>query len=233
MPTTEKLIEYDAREMWLDYGLTWPAERKRQYLLREDIIKPLSTDGMVWPSARDEQAATERDRLAALAALPYRDPAEELPHWDWHVTQDLWVLYLYMQQQPVAKPYWLVAISVLTSNPLTGEPARFTDMMRYLEAASPQPPERDPAYLPLGFDVSDGSLLSGLSNCGYTDDEVQGARDRWAKCLNQYHLFDDPTIAWQFKEFSDRRVPEHQPFYVFGLWLVEQVTEGTSQTPDR
>lgn len=80
----------------------------------------------------------------------------------------------------------------------------------------------------LGFDVADGSLLSALMNCGYLDPaEALGMRSRWASHLNGFHLFEDQAAANEFKQVSERRVPEHCPFFVCGLW--EQVSSEDSQ----
>jgi hypothetical protein len=197
--------------MWQSFDeKTWPQSRRREYLLRQDILKPLSTDGMVWASIRYMEPTN-----------PGVWPGGER-YSDWY-PQDLRFLRQYVKRQDISGPYWIIGISVLTSNPLTGEQVPFSDVMNYLMAASPKPATRDAAWPLLGFDVSDGALLSGLSNCGYKPEEIKTVRGRWAAHLNRYHLFVDAGVAWQFKEFTDGRVPEHQPFYVFGLWLIEQV----------
>jgi hypothetical protein len=72
----------------------------------------------------------------------------------------------------------------------------------------------------LGYDVADDVFLSGLSNCGYTDDEKSALRPKWAPHLNKYHLFDDANIAYEFKTIADARVCEHAPFFVFGIYLL-------------
>jgi len=38
--------------------------------------------------------------------------------------------------------------------------------------------------------------------------------------LNEHHLFNEIDPARLFKEWADRRVPEHAPFFVFGLYIV-------------
>jgi hypothetical protein len=74
-------------------------------------------------------------------------------------------------------------------------------------------------YTFLGFDISDWGLISGLSNCGLDPDEtLTGYRHQWGPRLNRHHLFDNYNDAHRFTGFSDRRVPEHAPFFVFGLW---------------
>lgn len=221
MNPTEKLIEFDAREMRPNFGDTWSAERRRQFLLRQDIDKPLSTDTMIWPSVRDEPPASEQERLEALAVLEDPSPAAALEYWDWYIRQDLRVLRRFVQREAMPSPYWIIAISLVASNPLTGELDPFADGFGYLDAASPAPAKRESGWELLGYDVSDSYLLSGLSNCGYSEDEQRIAATTWATHLNRYHLFDDPAAAWRFKEFTDGRVREHQPFHVFGLWRIE------------
>jgi hypothetical protein len=75
----------------------------------------------------------------------------------------------------------------------------------------------------LGFDVSDGSLLSGLSNCGYSKRDIPALRMRWAPYLNAHHLFDDLKQAYEFRDQSNQRVLEHAPFFVYGLWFIKEV----------
>lgn len=80
----------------------------------------------------------------------------------------------------------------------------------------------DPGWQRLGYDVSDTWRLSGLSNCGYLSDEIDDLREEWGPHLNLYHLFEDVERAWDFRSLTNWRVPEHAPFYVYGLYLVEQ-----------
>jgi hypothetical protein len=72
----------------------------------------------------------------------------------------------------------------------------------------------------LGFDIADGGFISGLSNCGYEDAERDGLAAEWAQYLNRRHLFDDLQRAFQFRELTNARVPEHAPFFVIRLWLI-------------
>ena len=83
------------------------------------------------------------------------------------------------------------------------------------------PGARPPEWPFLGFDVSDGSLLSGLSNCGYYPDELSTLRPQWQSRLNAWHLFEAREDAFEFRSLADKRVTEHAPFFVFGLYLVE------------
>lgn len=81
----------------------------------------------------------------------------------------------------------------------------------------------DLAWLPLGWDIVDGDI-SGLSNCGYNPDEDPGAaRATFGRQLNAHGLFDDLSGAQAFRAETARRVPEHAPFTLHRLYLVESI----------
>ena len=79
------------------------------------------------------------------------------------------------------------------------------------------PGVREPSWQLLGYDVADPGI-SGLSNCGYTDEERPAAVARWGPLLNEHHLFRRVEDADAFRVYSDARVSEHAPFFVLGLW---------------
>ena len=106
------------------------------------------------------------------------------------------------------RSYAIVALSIL---PVPAYP----DGLRHL--AAPEPPAVDDTWTRLGYDVSDGALLSGLSNSGYAARDVRALRSVWEPQLNEHHLFDDAARALEFRVLAERRVPEHAPFFVFGL----------------
>jgi hypothetical protein len=70
----------------------------------------------------------------------------------------------------------------------------------------------------LGYDIADSAFTSGLSNCGY----INGEQKYTSQGLNEHHLFINVEDALRFKEYSDRRVKEHAPFYVYGLYLISE-----------
>ena len=117
-------------------------------------------------------------------------------------------------------PCWVIAVTILLDDCDKRELIRMDE----LDAIIPPriPPEVHPSWLLLGYDVADEGLLSGLSNCGYDPvyDGLESIRARWGPHLNVFHLFNDHSEAYEFKQFSDRRVEEHAPFYVYGLWLI-------------
>jgi hypothetical protein len=88
----------------------------------------------------------------------------------------------------------------------------------------PTPESLDPIgpaaerYDLLGYDVADYWQLSGLTNCGYSPEEAASLAPVWAPRLNQWHLFDDPDDAEAYADVTEKRVPEHAPFYAYGIY---------------
>lgn len=83
---------------------------------------------------------------------------------------------------------------------------------------------RDPSapaverYDLLGYDVADYDLLGGLTNCGYTPGEAASLAPVWAPLLNEWHLFGNPDDAVAYAAVTARRVPEHAPFFGYGIY---------------
>ena len=70
----------------------------------------------------------------------------------------------------------------------------------------------------LGYDVADWYLLGGLTNCGYKPAEAASLAPVWAPLLNKWHLFDNPEDATAFAAVTEERVPEHAPFFAYGIY---------------
>lgn len=214
----DRLLGFDAREMWIDVGFLWPEERRSGFLLREDVSKPLSTDIIVWPSIFDygdgiAMPNAERERYGMVGL--------EVPSWI-GANVGLWEDLTRMQRHIVdstksnAKPHWVIAVSWFSKD---GFSKGGSICGPHLEPTSPS--VRDGAWNFLGFDVSDGSLLSGLSNCGYGEEDIRVLRPRFQPYLNENHLFSDLAKAFEFSDLTNQSVPEHAPFFVYGLWLIE------------
>jgi hypothetical protein len=89
-----------------------------------------------------------------------------------------------------------------------------------LPAGPTWPMKVDPAWERLGWDVVDGVFPSGISNCQFRPEEVLQWRDGWAERFNGHHLFDELPVAFAWRDQCAKRVPEHAPFSVMGLYLV-------------
>ncbi|HMD91793.1 MAG TPA: hypothetical protein VKG80_04045 [Trebonia sp.] len=74
------------------------------------------------------------------------------------------------------------------------------------------------SYDLLGYDVADYWLLSGLTNCGYSPEEAAALASAWAPLLNEWHLFGNLEDATAFAAVTAKRVPEHAPFYAYGIY---------------
>ena len=93
----EVLYEYDVREMWLDWRKEWDQSRKDLFLVRQDIVKPLSADGWGgWKSFDD--LIEDMDFLDTLTDLSRIKK----------FLKDTW---------KNKKPCWLVAITELSEEP--------------------------------------------------------------------------------------------------------------------
>ncbi len=62
----ELLLGFDAREMWLEFSEDWSEERQRLFLLRRDIIKPLSAHTVTWRSVFDAQTSPCNHQSGAI-----------------------------------------------------------------------------------------------------------------------------------------------------------------------
>lgn len=201
MSVPDLLLGYDAREAWLNFQDTWSAERRQSHLLRQEIVKPLSVDSDVWPSVFELVPRLTR------------------PDWTGYVQ------YLWSDLQALtrvvgtgasreAEQVSCIAVELVSSTTSGTMLAVWQD--RVQAVAPPRLAELNRRLA--GYDVADYFLLSGLTNCGspqWTDPQV------WSSVLNQYHLFQDADTAVGFKAEADKHVPEHAPFFVFALWLIE------------
>jgi hypothetical protein len=197
------ILGFDARERWCPRDRLWPGDRRANYLLRPEVDRPLSADVLAWPSV----FADPQLDLVGLDDLHLGSaglPAPGMRGW----VQDLWADLAALRAALGSagdRAYDVIAIT-------TAAPWHFD-----VPASAPAAPAAD--WQPLGYDVVDGWLLSGLTNCGYADHEDIGAwRRRWADRLNGHHLFDELEPAQAFAAATARRVREHAPFHACRIW---------------
>lgn len=209
----EELLGFDAREAFLDPSRTWGASRRDLHLLRDDVEKPLSVDALVWPSLfGDGLSEKEEQALQSKLVKPpdWRGPNGAL----WENLEQMRAL---LTSSKAAGEHWIIAVSWHSddgfSSASSGGP--------YREKTNPG--VRNTNWQLLGFDVADAGMLSGLLDCGYENSERQTLRGQWSSSLNVHHLFTDLDKAFSFRDLSNHRVPEHAPFFVYGLWrLLEE-----------
>jgi hypothetical protein len=210
MKSGEELIGFDAREMGIEPDAAWNQERRSIYLISTDVDKPLSTDVLVWPPVLDMEKYLNLYQDSWIEFLNLWSNLSELKK------------CLISAQEPAEKPSWIIAVTLLSGVLSEKEKATWAPML-----PTTVPPRCNENWPLLGYDISDLALLSGLSNCGYDEDQIQSLRDRWGPHLNRFHLFTDSYQANEFKLMTDDRVTEHAPFFVYGLYLIEKVKKNS------
>ena len=201
----EALLGFDAR-VFLGVSPEWTTNRRRRFLLRDDVRRPIATDTAVWPSVfGDGLSEAERERLgvANMNIPAWRGPNRNL--WD-DLERMRGVLHGVATTHQVISVSW-VSWDAFSRRSITGAP--------YLETMTPA--ILGAGWSMLGLDIADGSLTSGLSNCAYSANDRAKLRRRWASRLNEHHLFDDVAAALEFSDVTEKRVPEHAPFFVYAL----------------
>lgn len=187
-------IGFDVRAAPTVVDPLWNEARRSRFLLRDDVVRPLAVDQQVW-----------RSQFLASENLEWRGV---LDHWS-----DLAAMCESARAKGVDGS--LVSTVVVWDFLTSQERQRWAS-----ERLEPtQPAILGQEWQLLGFDVADSWLISGLSNCGYVDNEREEWRSRWSEKLNGFHLLADPLDAQIFAEATNRRVPEHAPFFVYGLLL--------------
>ncbi len=207
----EFLLGFDARISWPPEAARWNEPYRELYLLGKEAPDPLSIDTMVWPSVfQSSYGFFEKLTGTKLPLLAVEQEADPCP----------WINLTQMQEalKPLdyAPGYRQIAVSFFTAHPFQ-EPA---NIWPYYQ--EPVPAEIRPEWQLLGYDVADTAPFSGLTNCGYNEpaSEVAELRARWEPELNDHHLFISLEAALEFRLVSNRRVPEHSPFFVYGLYLI-------------
>lgn len=189
----ERVLGYDIREAWCSMERLWPRPRRDLYLLRNDVVKPLSVDVIVWPTVfadgQVEACHLDEPHLGnAGAARPsFVGPC-----------QSLWTDLGAMERAAPLVPSAVIAVIASLDDdefiPLRASPAARWDS--------------------LGFDVADPFLLSGLTNCGRGHDR-EFEREEFGGQLNEHHLFRARDAAVRYAAQCSERIKEHAPFAVY------------------
>jgi hypothetical protein len=198
----QRILGYDLR-VWPPP--VWDEEMRSSFLYRLDAPRILSVDALVWPAPEAREDWLEEHPGGGFLGL--YEEAPELDHvagegtvvitvsvveGDWTDAQR--AAWDGLALEPVADDYAPIGLRLLDEQPMK-EATGVTSF--------------------LGFDVADSGLISGLSSCGGVKDCERAA---FLDQLNEHHLFDDVEAAQAFRIFADGRVPEHAPFFVYGLW---------------
>ncbi len=220
------LLGFDAREMWLPGG-GWDERRKSDFLFRLDVDKPFSIDRAVWRSVIDFHPEVEPSYTGLFTGL-----WESLQHLeDCLDTAETEIGHCLVATFGVS----LTACDALERQTLDdfltgvgpdGLPAESGPL-----SALAEPSAVDDRWRFFGYDVADLAGTSALMNMGFLPgyDDTETLRARWAPDLNALHLFEDHSRAEEFKRYSNRRVAEHAPFYVVGIWRVKEWSPSSTQ----
>jgi hypothetical protein len=164
-----------------------------RWLLRVDVARPLSVDVAIWPPVFPVSAMI--DRRVGFNTVQRNPSSRNGILWD---RLDELQVHLGEPTNRVLPSYAVIAVT------------------SWLAAASTAA-KPDAGWRRLGFDVADQWLDSGLTNM-WSEDALPVARKRYAHQLNEHHLFAVVDDARSFSAYSDRRVTEHDPFMVYGLY---------------
>jgi len=184
------------------------------FLLRPDVEWPLSIDQGVWPSVFYEKPVESPDESSSTIEIDHAF------HNQCEVNLEQLRTY-YDSHRMFAPSGVFTAVELLSEKEANG------DSMSYLIDGNiqcaiplgPTTPERPPdGSVLLGYDVADAGRISGLANCGYTDEQARDLRPVWAQALNSFGLLKTMEEAIRFRAVCDRRVCEHAPFWIYALW---------------
>jgi hypothetical protein len=202
---TAHLVGFDLKLEPASVARAWTGQRRSQYLLRDTVVEPLSVDPMVWPSRfwqPQVPPGTGIPQRLGTVAVPALTPGyNHLGLWESLDRLDAFAA----ATRIAGLPRLLVAIIAWPGD----------------RAEAPGGPGDVPAdvatWPSLGFDVADGSLVSGLVNCGYEPGERETLAEEFGPRLNSSGLLKHIAAAFEFRDVADARVPEHSPFMVFEL----------------
>lgn len=216
------ILGYDARKLWEARFTT--REDKEAFLFRLDVDRVLSVDPASWPSVFPAGGNARPEYVGFFQCL-----WEDLDSLRSHLTKTT---------QIRTKPADVIAVALEADILESADAERWE---KRLKGVSPSPgvtetdlslPHATPAAIAagwslLGYDVCDEWGLSGLADCGFQPDreDVKSLRAAWRPRLNRFHLFDSIDHASAFVRVSNQRVREHAPFFVYGLWRVEELKD--------
>ena len=127
---------------------------------------------------------------------------------------DLWLNLARMRQRLNEGRRKAITIAIELLAPEGVSVDEFPSLLIYTECDPPAVPQ---SSVQLGYDVADDGFWSGLSNCSYTKEDRDSLRPEWRNRINDFGLIRTVEWAHTFKQISDKRVPEHSPFWVFRI----------------
>lgn len=175
----------------------WPGERRAGFLIRPEIESPISVNPGVWP---------------VLA----RNPDENYPLHLWGSVSEILAAFPDAGHCRSDSP----AIVEIAAQATDGRSSAYWEGIPFGRVG---PEDDSAAYavdIPLeslGYDIANRYLVSGLSNCMLSPDELAVIRRDWSRAINPWGLFDDSGLATAYAAACDRLIPEHAPFETYRI----------------
>lgn len=211
-----RLVRFDVRldkEHYLD--AFWDKDHRNRFLLKPDIEWPLSVDPLVWPSVFYSEIFRKASTLpyGSIEVPPSTDDGQ---YW---LNLERMKNY-YGTHKKADSGGVLIGIDLFSEKSLAEDLVPYetrTGIQCALAIGHTVPNELPAGSELLGYDVADASWISGLSNCDYSSEDGNQLRRLWASRLNEFGLLSTLEDATQFKLLSDARVPDHSPFWIYGI----------------
>jgi hypothetical protein len=212
----KKVIRFDVRLLKNAYVATmWDRAHRDQFLLSPDVNWPLSVDPSVWPSVFYSKIFRDATQLnyGHIEVDPSIDGGEY-----WLNLEEMKKHYE-VNNLPSSDGVF-VCIQLHSETSLIGPNVLYKkgDSQFGLSLPDTIPSEVPAGSSLLGYDIADSSWISGLSNCEYSASEKRQLTPAWSQRLNSFGLLDVLDDALKFRHVCDLRVPEHAPFWVFGIF---------------
>jgi hypothetical protein len=205
-----RLVGFDIRRDTAGLSSLWNEERRTLFLLRRSVPSPLSVDRLVWPSVFE---------FSDLISHP-DDSGDVVRTSPDYGRYGLWFDFdAMMRSWKGARRDAMTTAVPISVRLLASAKSELPDAFQHLASGEEAIVQSDasPQVL-LGYDVADASLLSGLMNCEYDEEERRELAPAWQQRLNEHGLLTDQEASMEFSRLTDERVPEHRPFGVFALY---------------
>lgn len=212
-----RLLQFDIRVHKDDYVQTlWTPELRDLFLLNPVVEWPLSVDEWMWPSVFFSKISTRK----SFATIEVDDDTQGGDYW---LNLEEMRAY-YAARKPRASGAVPIGIELYSEKSLDEDIVPYVlepdgiECALWLNATAPRVVP-DGSEL-LGYDIADASRLSGLTNCGYTEEDRQALRPAWGSRLNAFGLLRTLDDAIAYRQICDTRVAEHAPFWIYAIWRV-------------
>jgi hypothetical protein len=170
----------------------WPPSRMETFLLRQDVLKPLSVDSIVWEKVDN----SNQERLNHFG---FWNSIEDAQNSIDGIAFDLPPAFVKLE------------IAWLASEENTVD--------RYFEEIPTSPTSKMHPWIDLGYDVADTGLISSIMNCGHAIQEIEYYTQH-PSLFNEFHLFRDFGDAHAFLQKMSVGRKANDPLFVYGISML-------------